>query len=159
MEESSPARLASALFDYHCQFRIPTPPPPANLNPQETLVFLQLSSEGDPPKKPPAQTVCANYFCLLLLILKGQGVTVCTNCPEIVCANCAFIFGWVGFLGGSPLHKFLSRPQIWRVKLSHVSKNTAKQVNFRGFTPPILKNHLFCSVLCSADLGVEIPIL
>ena len=37
-----------------------------------------------------AQTLSACF----VLILKGKGGTVCTNCPEIVCANCAFI--WVG---------------------------------------------------------------
>ena len=50
---------------------------------------------------PNKNTVCANSSASFLLVLKGKGVTVCTNCPEIVCANCVFI--WVGgFLGGSP---------------------------------------------------------
>ena len=55
-----------------------------------------------------AQTVCANSFRLFSAYLKGKsegakwgmgwvGGTVCTNCSEIVCANCAFIFGWVFF--------------------------------------------------------------
>ena len=38
-----------------------------------------------------------------LPILEGKGGTICTNCPEIVCANCVFI--WVGvFWGGYPHH-------------------------------------------------------
>ena len=60
--------------------------------------FLK-SSEGNPPKK----TTHPNrnsLHCLLLLILNGQGGTVCTNCSEIVCAHCA-LFGWV-FLVGLP---------------------------------------------------------
>ena len=63
-----------------------------------------MSREGDSPEKPPtqikqfAQTVCANSSASFLLVLKGKGGTVCTNCPEIVCANCVFI--WVGvFIG------------------------------------------------------------
>ena len=66
---------------------------------------FQNSREEDPPRKPPTQikTVCTNslrkLFCLFLLILKGKRGTVCTNCPEIVCANCFYLgrwfFGWV----------------------------------------------------------------
>ena len=52
-----------------------------------------------------AQTLSACF----LLIQKRKGGTIFTKCPEIVCANCALIFGWVFFWGGSPLHEGDSR--------------------------------------------------
>ena len=56
------------------------------------------------PKKPPTQikTVCTNSLrklcCLFSACFKGKRGIVCTNCPEIVCANCDFI--WVGLFFG-----------------------------------------------------------
>ena len=69
--------------------------------------------KATPPQKTPTQIkksldkqFAQTLSVCFLLIFKGKGGTVCTNCPEIVCANCAFIFGWVFFcLGGSPLHE------------------------------------------------------
>ena len=87
--------------------------------PFKHCAIWKVSREGDPPKKPPtqikrvrkqfAQIISASF----LLILKGKRGTVCTNCAEIVCANCVFI--WVGgFWGGSPLHErslWASKPE------------------------------------------------
>ena len=64
-----------------------------------------------PTQKTPTQIkiVFAQQFGQTLsacfpLVLEEKGGTVCTNCPEIVCANCVFI--WVGvFLGGWSLHQ------------------------------------------------------
>ena len=59
---------------------------------------VQKSREGNPPKKHPpkqkqlAQTVWANSFCLFSACFKGKGGRICTKCPEIACANCAFFF-------------------------------------------------------------------
>ena len=80
---------------------------------------LQVSRAGDPPKKPPTQTktVCTNslrkLFCLFSAHFKGKRGTVCTNCPEIVCANCLcklFLFGRVFFGVGLPFMKFVQSP-------------------------------------------------
>ena len=56
------------------------------------------SRKGNTPKKPPTQINSLHkQFAQTLLPLSawfaGKRGTVCTNCSEIVCANCAFI--WV----------------------------------------------------------------
>ena len=119
------------------------------------LAVFQESKESREPKKPPTQIkrVCTNslrkLFCLFSVYCKGERGTICTNCPEIVCANCLcklFLFGWVVFWVGLPFAKEKKirvkeslkthTPQIWGVKISppkfrkRPSKNTVKQVIF-----------------------------
>ena len=74
--------------------------------PEEFHVTIQGKAthpKNHPPKyKQFAQTVCANSFCLFSADFKGKRGAVCTNCPEIVCANCAFDLGGCFFGVGLP---------------------------------------------------------
>ena len=83
--------------------------------------YALVSREGDPPKKPPTQikTVCTNslrkLFCLFSAYFLRERGTVCTHCPEIVCANCLcklFLFGWVVFWVGLPFMIVLHKTQL-----------------------------------------------
>ena len=66
-----------------------------------------------PNKKSLHKQFAQTLSTCFVLILKRKGGTVCTNCPEIVCANCAFI--WVGgfLLWVSP---------AWQLKHDYVLK-------------------------------------
>ena len=72
------------------------------------------SKEGD-SQNTQIKTVCPDNLRKLFLpvssYLKGTGGTICTNCSEIVCANCAFI--WVGaFFGGWVSADFAKGPNL-----------------------------------------------
>ena len=64
----------------------------------------EMKGRRPTPKKPPTQIkiVCTNSLCkffrLFLLIFKGKGGTICTNCPEIVVRKLFVqtVFIWVG---------------------------------------------------------------
>ena len=72
---------------------------------QRLLKGRQPTPKSHAPKeKQIAQAVCANCAASFLLALQRTGGTVCTNCSQIVCANCVFVWVCVCFflLGGLP---------------------------------------------------------
>ena len=65
---------------------------------------LVTQPKNNPPKyKQFAQTVCGNSAASFLLVLKGKGDSLYKIVPKLF-AQTVLVFGWVVFLGGSPLH-------------------------------------------------------
>ena len=76
-------------------------------------VLLTTQGEATHQKKPahPNKNSSHKLFLPVSAYFTAKGRTICTNCSEIVCANCAFI--WVGvYLGGFPLHELQG---VWQL--------------------------------------------
>ena len=87
-------------------------------------------------------------FCLFSAYFKGKRRTVCTNCPEIVWANCLcklFLFGWVVFWVGLP---FMNGGGGEKRGVENLTNDTPPK---KGFWTPLVR-YVFLppqvSVLC-----------